>query len=95
MSLGVITDRTKAQVSLAALFGAALWLVTNTWRVSTYADTLVIGVKTEMRQERAQELRHYVTREEWVAWQRDESAKRDRQYYSILSAVQRLSDRRR
>lgn len=47
----------------------------------------------QIRQERTDQLRNYVSREQFLEWRQGERVRQDGQFYSLLSAIERLSAR--
>lgn len=100
--MALITERTRASVSLGALAGVLTGLTAAMCGAVSARDAAMAEITGAVRAAvageaaaRTQSLRHYVTREEWLEWQRREGARRDQQYYTLLAEIRADRGRRR
>lgn len=47
----------------------------------------------QVRSERQESLKHYLTKEGFSEWRQQERIRQDAQFYRLLNAIERLSDR--
>ncbi len=94
------SERTRVSLPVAGLVSLGVALVSATAGAFGARDQVLRDVESTMQRSvaaeasvRQGELRHYVTREEWLQWRRIEGERRDRQYYSLLGEIRALRGR--
>ena len=95
--MGIVTqfsERTRVSLPAAVLVSLGVALVSATAGAFRARDQVLRDVESAMQRSvaaeaslRQGEMRHYVTREEWLHWRRSEGERRDRQYYSLLGEI--------
>ena len=97
MSLTPETPVKMPVVMLVSLIVAVISGVAGAYSVRSrdIAETrqAIEAAATVQRAVGREEMRRYLTREEFLEWRRTERSRQDQQFYSLLSAIERISSR--
>lgn len=91
-----INERTSIRLPIKTVWAIVLGLVTLVGTAfgikESIEDNVRVSVETAVKQER-ENLKHYITREEFYDWWQKESVKSEQRHTTIMTAIERLNER--